>query len=205
MVSRMLEKDKTLMRIQNDEGLTPMHCVAGEIKQVQLLQILLSFDKNEKESPAVYIQDNMGRTPLHIATLRRNMDALEKLIDSRPDCIEIVDNNNQNVLHYAAKWTCLVVMNLLLRREYLILGKLINDKDVDGNTPFHILVASIPHNPILHPCVGWMPDFAKNYPLLDLKVYNKQNLTVGDILLSCDSLLRQERVSFPISLHFQLA
>ncbi|KAL2931557.1 Ankyrin repeat-containing protein NPR4 [Bienertia sinuspersici] len=190
MVQELLEKDRSVMSIKNDEGLTPLHFAAGEINELEHLKILLSYDKEEKDSSAVYIQDNMGRTALHIAMMRRNWEAVESLIESRPDCIEIVDNKGQNVLHYAAKWTCFKVLNGLLRRGHL--DKLINDKDDEGNTPLHVLAASIPHTPDSHFCADNLPYLVKNNPSLDVKAFNKQNLTAGDVLASFYGLLRQE-------------
>ncbi|XP_056684271.1 ankyrin repeat-containing protein At5g02620 [Spinacia oleracea] len=194
MVMRILEKDRSLIRIQTDEGLTPLHCAAAEIHKLELMEILLQYDNIDKGSSAVYIRDNMGRTALDIAMLRWNWNVIKKLIASCPDSIEMVDNSGQNVVHYVAKWTCLAKMVRVLSIGNL--DKLINDKDVDGNTPLHLLAAynlHVPHKG-LHFCLSHLPRFIKDYPHVDLKAYNKQNLTVGDIMVTYDNLLRQERI-----------
>ena len=78
--------DKSLIRIQNDEGLTPIHCVAAEIWKLKLLKSLLQYD-TDKESSAAYIQENKGRTTLHIATLRYNLEAIRMIVASFSDCV----------------------------------------------------------------------------------------------------------------------
>ncbi|KAL2932498.1 hypothetical protein RDABS01_023589 [Bienertia sinuspersici] len=123
MVSKMLEKDRLLIRIKNDEGLTQLHSTAVDYLQQQPLKTLLDYDKWSHQ-------------------------------------------------------------------------RLINEKDVDGNTPLYVLAASIPDTLILHPRIDRLCAFAESYPTLNLKAFNKQNLTIGDILLSSDSLLRKELVRF---------
>ncbi|KAL2922851.1 Receptor-interacting serine/threonine-protein kinase 4 [Bienertia sinuspersici] len=45
MVSKMLEKDRLLIRIKNDEGLTQLHSTAVDYLQQQPLKTLLDYDK----------------------------------------------------------------------------------------------------------------------------------------------------------------
>ncbi|XP_010665820.2 ankyrin repeat-containing protein At5g02620 [Beta vulgaris subsp. vulgaris] len=180
MVGKMLEKGTSLIRIQDDEGLTPLHCAAAEISKFKLLKILLYYDKKDlNESSALYIQDNKGRTPLHIAVLRVNWDAIKKLTTCRPDCIEIVDNHGQNAVHYAAKWGCLYKFETFLKNGHF--DNLLNEKDMDGNTPLHLFATHI--LALGHVCLLQLPLFIRsNKQKLNLLVFNKQKLTVGDIL-----------------------
>ncbi|XP_057522492.1 protein ACCELERATED CELL DEATH 6-like [Amaranthus tricolor] len=183
MVSRIVEKNKMLVRIQNNEGLTPLHCAAAKVNKLRLLEILVKNDYND-ESSASYIQDHMGRTALHIAMLQSNWGAIEKLISLRPDCIEIVDKNGQNVLHYAAKFTCLTKLYRLIGLGHI--DKLTNEKDKDGNTPFHLLTLSMPKTPDynMHDCLYYLYTFVKLIPFMDVKVFNNEKETVGDIIYS---------------------
>ncbi|XP_010665807.1 ankyrin repeat-containing protein At5g02620 isoform X2 [Beta vulgaris subsp. vulgaris] len=180
MVRNMLEKDTSLIRIQDDEGLTPLHCAAAEISKFKLLKMLLHYDdKDINESSALYIQDNKGRTALHIAVLRANWDAIKKLTARRPDCTEIVDHHGQNAVHYAAKWGCLNKFETFLEKGQF--DNLLNKKDMDGNTPLHLFATCIPN--LGHACLVLLPFFIRsNDHNLDLMVFNKQKLTVGDIL-----------------------
>ncbi|XP_021769416.1 ankyrin repeat-containing protein At5g02620-like [Chenopodium quinoa] len=189
MVKKMLEKDRSLMRIRDNEGQTPLHSAAAEISQLELLKVLLEHD--QKGSSAIYILDNKGRTALHIAMLRCSWGAMKALMTSCPDCIEIVDNDEQNVVHYAAKWNCLTKIDSFLKLGHF--DELLNQKDVNGDTPLHHIVASIPKN-YTHPCLLKVRNFIVNHTVLDLKVFNKQDLTVGDIMASYDRIIRRESI-----------
>ncbi|KNA13123.1 hypothetical protein SOVF_119610 [Spinacia oleracea] len=189
MVKKLLEKDPSLIRVRDNEGQTPLHSAAAEVSKLELLKVLLDYDK--KGSSAVYIPDNKGRTALHIAMLRLSWGAMKALMAYCPDCIEIVDNDEQNVVHYAAKWNCLTKIDTFLGLGHF--DELLNQKDVDGNTPLHLIVDSIPKN-FTHPCLLKVGNFIVNHTVLDLKVFNKQDLTVGDILASYDRIIRRESI-----------
>lgn len=192
MVKKMLEKDRSLIRVKDNEGQTALHSAAAEINQLELLKVLLDYDKKgTKGSSAVYILDNKGRSALHIAMLRCYWDAMKALMASCPDCIEIVDENEQNVVHYAAKWNCLNKIDTFLGLGHF--DELLNQKDVNGDTPLHLIVASIPKN-YTHPCLLKVRNFIDNHTVLDLRVFNKQDLTVGDIMASNDRIIRRESI-----------
>ncbi|KAL2939956.1 Ankyrin repeat-containing protein NPR4 [Bienertia sinuspersici] len=197
MVQKILEKDRWLMNIQDDEGLTPLHSAVTKRTNIQILKILINNINNHKRessspsssssslslslSSVLYIEDNKGRTPLHIAMLQHNTEALDKLIESCPDCIEITDENGQNVLHYAAKWYCKKAMKWVIMRAQL-LDKYINDKDNDGKTPLHVLAETICNHPDLLYIFPSLWGIVLHYPSIDLMAFDNDNRTVGDIL-----------------------
>lgn len=179
MVSKILDKDESLIRFQDDEGSTPLHHAAAENKP-ELLQVLLRYDKTTES--AAYIRDNEGRTPLHIATLNFSWENILALIGHRPDCIEIVDKKGQNVVHYAAKyWACIKKLEFLLKLQNV--RKLMNEKDLDGNTPLHLVAASMPH--ITCHCIYQVIRFIDSQEQY-ANLFNNQNLTAGDIVASYD-------------------
>ena len=190
MLRKMLRKDESLIRLQDENGSTPLHRAAAENK-VRRLLLLLSCDKKSNES-AVYIKDKKGRTPLHVATLHCCWDSIKVLISSRPDCIEVVDDEGQNLLHYAAKWACVKKFEYLLQlqSEHELI-KLINDKDSSGNTPLHLIAANLPY--MRCGCYRHVPDFMKGQHQY-LKSFNHHNVTVADMVRS--HYLSERYVSF---------
>ncbi|GMN32964.1 hypothetical protein TIFTF001_003887 [Ficus carica] len=59
---------------------------------------LLEFDKS-----AAYIQDEQGRTVLHIAAWNGLEAIMKEIMLQCTDCCELVDNRGRNVLHFAVE------------------------------------------------------------------------------------------------------
>ncbi|KAB1228338.1 hypothetical protein CJ030_MR6G010362 [Morella rubra] len=79
----------------------------------------------------------MGRTALHIAADRGNRMITLVIIASCLDCCELVDNRGRNALHNAilAGHRGSSIVRIILRKSSL--SNLLNEKDVDRNTPLH--------------------------------------------------------------------
>ncbi|XP_074267753.1 protein ACCELERATED CELL DEATH 6-like [Silene latifolia] len=185
IVDRILEIDTSslLIRVKNDQGQTPLHCCAAQNVKEQRMILRALLDQDDKYNSAAYIQDNEGRTPLRIATLNSNFNGAKILIRSYPDCIEIVDNKGQNMVHLAANLGCIDKFRLFLRKAPKC-DKLINEKDDEGNTPLHLLVATAPYLSITG--VKFLLTRQRN---LDVRAFNNKNLTAGDIIAAKDGLL----------------
>ncbi|KAG5554512.1 hypothetical protein RHGRI_012156 [Rhododendron griersonianum] len=80
-------------------------------------------------------------TALHIAAACGHVDVMEELLSYNPDCWEMVNSIGQNVLHIAVDMNRDSVIGFILR-NYSWVGQLINQKDYEGNTPLHLLIAS---------------------------------------------------------------
>ncbi|KAK2647173.1 hypothetical protein Ddye_022368 [Dipteronia dyeriana] len=82
-------------------------------------------------------------TPLHLAAGRGHINIIKEIILRCTDCYELVDHKGWNVLHFAMG--TLNKDKLLDLVENPLIKKLIHEKDVNGNTPFHVLATITPY------------------------------------------------------------
>ncbi|KAF2320696.1 hypothetical protein GH714_030132 [Hevea brasiliensis] len=129
LTRKMLDKNKSLNKEQDEEGWTPLH-YASYFNLPQIVEMLLE-DNNKS---AAYIGDNDGKTPLHIAIIcgKSHLNVVKKIMSDCPDCCELADNSDRNVLHFAVETGSLGVQIIT---EEPSLANLINQKDKEGNTP----------------------------------------------------------------------
>ncbi|KAB1224477.1 hypothetical protein CJ030_MR2G016366 [Morella rubra] len=133
----------------------------------------------------------LGRTALHAAVLnwndsahRGNSATLEVIISSCPDCCELVDNRGCNALHTAilGGYRAKDIVGIILKKSSL--SNLLNEKDVDGNTPAH-------HQKYITNIF----QLIKN-PRVDSMAFNGQNLNVvGAIVNYSEEAVGQNFVS----------
>lgn len=203
MLRDMLDLNANLLSVQDDEGWTPIHCAAAESSNNLLMELLDYYNRHRNnDSSAVYAKDKEGRTILHIAILKKNWKAIENIITSSPDCVEIKDNRGQTAVHYVAKSdgnTPLIIKDLI---QFGHLENLLNDADADGNTPFHILAAAILND---HRSIWRFKDlryFINRFPFINLKAFNKKNLTFADIIAFKPNLINKLVSAHPLSFSF---
>ena len=125
----LLTKYDKLLEVPDSEGSSALH-YAAKMNNSRIISLLLNKDYN-----LAYKQNNKQRIPLHVATEYGSLEAASELLKQRPDVIEMVDINGQNVYHIA------VVNNRLnmLKWFHRWLPKdLVNHRDMDGNTPLHL-------------------------------------------------------------------
>ncbi|WJZ87228.1 hypothetical protein VitviT2T_006627 [Vitis vinifera] len=163
---KILEKMPDLATETDDNGWTPLHYAAyfGKVSQAEALL--------KRDESAAYIADNDGKTPLHIAASRNHAQIMKKLISYCPDCSEVVDEKRHNVLHLAVQTRGREAMELILKNSWG--SNLINDKDVDGNTPLHMFACSL----------SSVPTLMLSHPRVDKMAVNNKGLTAADILSS---------------------
>ncbi|KAK0606578.1 hypothetical protein LWI29_000981 [Acer saccharum] len=174
----ILEKKKSLIKETNQHGWTPLHYAAYHRKR-RSMEMLLECDVS-----TAYIGDKHRKmTPLHIAIGQGYIPHV--LLSRCPDCCELVDKRRWNVLHFAM----LSFKNLeILLKEYPLIRNLINDKDVDGNTPLHLLATFRPH---------LIEEIKKDYVKdisLDLRVVNNQNMSVYEMKIKSGSHQLKEEI-----------
>ncbi|KAF7144174.1 hypothetical protein RHSIM_Rhsim05G0056400 [Rhododendron simsii] len=150
---KLLEWKKDLINKTDMYGWTPLHYAAcsGSAKGVKEL---LAVDKSgvyitsktqwSVERPvgciSTYSNDEGLGTPLYIAAAHGHVSVIEELLSYSPDCWEMVNSKGQNILHIAVDMNRASVIYFILGKSWV--GQLINQKDNDGNTPLHLLVAS---------------------------------------------------------------
>ncbi|KAK0607825.1 hypothetical protein LWI29_021166 [Acer saccharum] len=124
------EEKKSLINKTDYYGWTPLHYAAYH-RNSETMKLLL-----EDDIFAAYIGDKHRRmAPLHIAIGRGYIP--NEIISRCPDCCELVDKRRWNVLHFAMLSLTYEDLEILLRDP--LIRNLINNKDVDGNTPLHLL------------------------------------------------------------------
>ncbi|PON89762.1 Transmembrane protein [Trema orientale] len=120
--------------------------------------------------------DDKGWTPLHYAVdlnylwivkMLLHFDKDVAYIRDKKDCCELVDNRGWNILHFAVESENSFAVREILNAPPL--GYLLNQKDNDGNTPFHFITRK---------------SIAKKFlarPRLDKMAFNKNNQNALDM------------------------
>jgi ankyrin repeat protein len=136
---KLSEKEKKLTKTTDENGWSPLHYAAyGDwYAYARVLKVLL-----ENDASAAYIAETeKKRTALHIAAFRGHVGIMKEIVSRCPACCELVDNRGWNALHYAvaSKYSRLFEECLKIPE----LARLKTKKDDKGNTPFHLIAASL--------------------------------------------------------------
>ncbi|XP_052293047.1 ankyrin repeat-containing protein NPR4-like [Citrus sinensis] len=181
VVSKLLEKRKSLTRERDQHGWTPLHYAAysGNFGGTHLL---LESDR----SAALIANKDRKMTALHLAAGQGNESIMDAIIDHCPECCELVDDRGGNVLHFAmVSFSARKLKDLL--DKYPLVWNLINEKDVKGNTPLHVLAALCPQSYyVVSYVVPW------NTGRAYYEAVNKQNISVHHIVRRGFPNLEQE-------------
>lgn len=111
---------------------------AADGKWALTVKQLLEFDKS-----AAYIQDEQGRTVLHIAAWNGLEAIMKEIMLQCTDCCELVDNRGRNVLHFAVESNQFKAVEVIIKQYSL--SYLLNATDSEGNTPFHLIMPTKYH------------------------------------------------------------
>ncbi|KAI7979515.1 Ankyrin repeat-containing protein ITN1 [Camellia lanceoleosa] len=161
----LLDWKKDLAKEPDMHGWTPLH-YAARFGHVHRAKQLLDSDK----SIAYLIADqDDNKTALHVAASQGHVSVIQELISQCPDCWEMVNHKGQNILHVAVENEKREVIKFIFK-NFSLTG-LINQKDVDGNTPLHLISTS-----------GSLSLGLISHPKADMVVFNKGNWTPLDIL-----------------------
>ncbi|XP_034225683.1 protein ACCELERATED CELL DEATH 6-like [Prunus dulcis] len=169
MTEEILEKKKDLAIAADEQGWTPLHYAAFS-GCTSIVKQLLQADRS-----SAYIVDKADKkTALHIAASRGHIGVVKDLISHCPDCCELVDQRRRNALHYALEKHQSRITTFVLKDSWLS-NILLNAKDVDGNTPLHLLDVSL---------------FGTRFigdARVDKMTFNKENMNALDVIIADDS------------------
>ncbi|KAI5333710.1 hypothetical protein L3X38_023842 [Prunus dulcis] len=138
IVETMVSKYRDIIkRVDDVLGWTALHYAAfrGNLEATQLLM--------QRDSSISYILDKSRMSALHVAAYAGHTDVMEEMIRRRPDICDMVNHYGQTALHAAVLGGRTNVITYSLNMSKLAV--LINEADVDGNTPLHL--AAIKKNP----------------------------------------------------------
>ncbi|PIA32230.1 hypothetical protein AQUCO_04500077v1 [Aquilegia coerulea] len=123
---------KTPLFIAFQEGLTSDEKgqTAAEIRK-----LLIEKQPSQCKVPIAIGTNNW--TLLHHAAYKGDLSTIDDIIKFCPECLEIVDIDNQNFLHIAVKFEHINVVKTILELS-TIADEILNGQDNHGNTPLHI-------------------------------------------------------------------
>ncbi|KAL6274219.1 hypothetical protein ACE6H2_024911 [Prunus campanulata] len=169
MTKEILEKKEDLAIEADEQGWTPLHYAALSGCTSIVKQLL------QAHRSSAYIVDKADKkTALHIAASRGHLGVMKELISHCPDCCELVDQRRRNALHYALEKHQSRITTFVLKDSWLS-NILLNAKDVDGNTPLHLLDVSL---------------FGTRFigdARVDKMAFNKENMNALDVIIADDS------------------
>ncbi|KAL3714919.1 hypothetical protein ACJRO7_006770 [Eucalyptus globulus] len=134
LLEAIIDQLPKLLHVRDENGGTPWHCAAfvGSVGAVRLLMRKCHYLALQK--------DKNGSYPIHMACEGGDVDIILELLDVWPDLAEIKNEKGQNILHVAAKGGNKRAVRHILKKcgEPDVIKKLVNSKDVDGNTPLNL-------------------------------------------------------------------
>ncbi|KAL7210031.1 hypothetical protein ACSBR1_031578 [Camellia fascicularis] len=177
---KLLQWKPALSKEANAYGWTLLHYVAS-FGYVLRAKDLLNADKS-----VAYITDKDDKnTALHLAASQDHVCVIKELIAHFMDCWEMVDGRGQNILHIAVKNQKKRAIKFILQK--FPLSSLINQKEVDRNTPPHLLAASDCYKAGL-----------VKHPKADMMAFNNASLTPLDVVCSKSIEPRVRMPTLPI-------
>ncbi|CAL5413470.1 unnamed protein product [Camellia sinensis] len=139
-IEPLLERKPDIIKETEEYGWIPLHYAARYDNVGGVKKIL------EKDKSVAYIttdEEDDEKTALHIAAAHGNVNVMKELSSKCPDCWERVNSKGQNILHIAVDMEQEKVMEYILEKSWII--HLINQKDIEGNTPLLLLAIAFKH------------------------------------------------------------
>ncbi|ONH97300.1 hypothetical protein PRUPE_7G182500 [Prunus persica] len=170
MTEEILNKKKDLAIVTDEKGWTPLHYAAFYGHESIVIQLL------ETGKCSAYMGDEADKkTALHIAASKGHVHVMKQLISYCPDCCEVVDQRRRNALHYALEKSQSRIIDIVMMDAWLS-NVLLNAKDVDGNTPLHLLNAPIYNR------IPFITDAR-----VDKMAFNKEHMNALDVIKANDN------------------
>ncbi|KAM7462907.1 hypothetical protein LguiA_031028 [Lonicera macranthoides] len=169
-VRKILEWRKNLMQEKDDSYRLPIY-YAAHLGFTNVVNELLSVDESIGYRPC----DEGDTNALMVAASEGHTSVMKELISQCPSCFDDVNwRNRRNVLHVAIEHEQKAVIEYLLEEYPKMVDRLIIQKDIDGNTPLHLLATSNCFVPklIQHPMADKGALNNKGFTPLDLVIYD---------------------------------
>ncbi|XP_039160993.1 protein ACCELERATED CELL DEATH 6 [Eucalyptus grandis] len=158
-----IDRLSTLLHVKGEDRATPLHPATsvGNVEAVQLLLSKCSYLALQTEKNGYYL--------IHIACEGGSIDIIHELMKMWPNVAEMKNRKGQknNAVHH-----------ILKECSEPIIEKLVNSKDVDGNTPLHL--ASMNNH------CQVMLSLVRN-KRSDVKLLNNNKMTALDVALNPQS------------------
>ncbi|KAL3714926.1 hypothetical protein ACJRO7_006777 [Eucalyptus globulus] len=177
LLKEIIDRLPKLPHVRDEKWGTPLHAAAASVENGDAVGVLL-----EKCPYLARQTDKNGSYPIHIACEAGNNREMRRLLKHTwPDLAEIKNKKGQNILHVAAEAGAdkAVYYGLQEKGESDIIEKLVNSKDVDGNTPLH-LASMHNHYKVMRSLTG-----VKG---IDLQARNNNGLTALDVAVESRSV-----------------
>ncbi|KAG2316190.1 hypothetical protein Bca52824_019312 [Brassica carinata] len=180
-LKKLMETRPEMIKEVDVIGWTPLHYSVwlGKIKITQLLL--------QQDSSAAYISDKEGQCPLHLAASTGQTDAYRELVGRCPYVWELVDGKGRTSLHSAVISGQEGIIQCILDMPEISLH-LLNESDVDGNTPLHLSV--------VYKCHTILVLFLRN-KRVDKRVMNHNHLTAAELFYS-----QKQEISFKVAMAY---
>ncbi|XP_063942698.1 uncharacterized protein LOC108206743 isoform X1 [Daucus carota subsp. sativus] len=184
----LLKGRKHLVTFSEAEGWTPLHYAAYH----EFVSILGPLIEAQKDVGYQFVYRDMVSTPFHVAVehgYTSTVIQLVKLWPSTSSAYTAVNKDSQNILHLAAaKNNKNMVQGILKHCPQKYKDQLLQQQDVNGDTPLHLLISN--------GC--FVPELIEHKGL-NTMVKNKKSWTPRDMLYSKDDIIA-EQVKIKIAL-----
>ncbi|KAG2295162.1 hypothetical protein Bca52824_041831 [Brassica carinata] len=180
-LKKLMETRSEMIKEVDVIGWTPLHYSVW-LEKIEITQLLL-----QQDSSAAYTSDKEGQCPLHLAASTGQIDAYRELVGSCPYVWELVDGKGRTSLHSAVISGQRGIIQCILDMPEISLH-LLNESDVDGNTPLHLSV--------VHKCHTILVLFLRN-KRVDKLVMNRNHLTAAELFYS-----QKQEISFKVAMAY---
>ncbi|CAG7882034.1 hypothetical protein BRARA_C03061 [Brassica rapa] len=180
-LKKLMETRSEMTKEVDVIGWTPLHYSVW-LEKIEITQLLL-----QQDSSAAYISDKEGQCPLHLAASTGQTDAYRELVGSCPYVWEIVDGKGRTSLHCAVISGQRGIIQCILDMPEISLH-LLNESDVDGNTPLHLSV--------VYKCHTILVLFLRN-KRVDKLAMNRNHLTAAELFYS-----QKQEISFKVAVAY---
>ncbi|XP_054790033.1 protein ACCELERATED CELL DEATH 6-like [Prosopis cineraria] len=186
VLQEILNVREELMYLRDENEETPLHC-AARVGYLEGVSILLN-----KSTLTAFQKNSEGNLPVHLACEGGHVQVVKKLLEEKFPWHDVrlwLNNNGQNMLHIAAMNGEKNVVKHLLRNPKIIHGEIMNERDVNGDTPLHLASRNL--------CL-WTLLLLSQDKKIDVNLVNNKDFTARDIVrVQCKiPMRRQESLKF---------